>query len=67
MICPNHALGLRGVNPVRINRRTLHVINLPAGEVRAADLPAFAFAVRGQMNAPLRVPTRTRTPLIVCS
>ena len=42
------AAGLRDVDPVRIDRRTFDVVNLPAGEVRAADLPAFAAAVGGE-------------------
>ena len=42
------AAGLRGVDPVRIDGRTLEVIDLPAGEVRAADVPFFALAVRRQ-------------------
>src|SRR5450631_81047 len=39
---------LRGVNPIRIHRLTLHVINLPAREVRAGNLPVFPFSVRGK-------------------
>src|SRR6266851_39867 len=39
---------LRRVNPVRINRRTLNVINFPAGKMRATDLPSFTLPVRGQ-------------------
>src|SRR5687767_4412193 len=39
--------GLRSVNAVRIHRRTFDVINLPTREVRAADLPILALAIRG--------------------
>ena len=42
---PEPAAGLRGVDPVRIDGRTFHVVDLPAGEVRAADVPLFALAV----------------------
>src|SRR5208337_219127 len=38
--------GLRGVDAIRIGRRAFEVINLPASEVRAADLPVLAFTVR---------------------
>src|SRR5687768_6681787 len=33
------AAGLRRVNAVRINRRTLHVIDLPSGEMGATNVP----------------------------
>src|SRR5271167_4514393 len=39
---PEPSAGLRGVNSVRVNRRTLHVVNLPPRKVRAADLPCLA-------------------------
>src|SRR5262249_43767548 len=39
---------LRRVDAVRIRRRRLHVIDLPAGEVRAGDLPVLALAVGGE-------------------
>src|SRR5437660_200625 len=45
---PEPAAGLRGINPIRVNRRALHVIDLPATEVQAADVPFFALAVRCQ-------------------
>ena len=45
---PEPAAGLRGVDAVRIDRRALEVINLPAGEVRPADLPLLALAVGGE-------------------
>src|SRR6185369_7505328 len=37
--------GLRRVNAVRIHIRTLHVVNLPASEMRAADVPFLTFAI----------------------
>ena len=42
------AAGLRRVEPVRIHRRALEVVDLPAPEVRAADVPLLALAVRRQ-------------------
>ncbi len=42
------AAGLRRVEAVRIDGRTFEVIDFPAGEVGAIDLPLFAFAVRGE-------------------
>src|SRR5574341_1793331 len=39
---------LRCVNPARIHRRTFHVVNLPAGKMRPANLPPLAVTVRGQ-------------------
>src|ERR1019366_5328968 len=43
---PEPAAGLRGIQPVRVNRRSLDVVQLPAREMRTADVPAFALAVR---------------------
>src|SRR4029077_9710268 len=40
--------GLRGIEPVRIGRRSLDVVNLPSGEMGSADLPILALAVRRQ-------------------
>src|SRR5277367_290129 len=45
---PEPAAGLRGVNSIRINWRSLHVVNFPARKVGAADVPLFALAVRRQ-------------------
>src|SRR5205823_14767739 len=39
---------LRRVNPVRINRRPFHVINLPAGKMRPVHFPVFALRIRSQ-------------------
>src|SRR5260370_35108709 len=44
---------LRRVQPVGVGRRALHVIDLPAGEVRAADVPPPALAVRREAEASL--------------
>src|SRR5207247_2034220 len=42
------ATGLRCIDAVRIDWRTLHMINLPARKMRTADLPPFAHAIRCQ-------------------
>ena len=42
------AAGLRGIDPMRVNRRTLEVVDFPACKVRPADLPLFALAIRSQ-------------------
>src|SRR5256886_638652 len=39
---------LRRVQPVRVDRRALEVVDLPPREVRATDVPPFALAVRRQ-------------------
>src|SRR5256885_9653271 len=39
---------LRNVNAIGIDRRSLGVVNLPAREMRSADIPLFALAVRGK-------------------
>src|SRR4051812_17813489 len=36
---------LRSEDAVRINRRTLHVINFPTGKVRTVNFPVLALAV----------------------
>src|SRR5438477_3320298 len=38
--------GLRREEPFRIRRRALHVIDLPAAEMRTADAPLLALSVR---------------------
>src|ERR1700678_3878325 len=53
---PRPAAGLRRVQPAGISRRALHVVDLPAREVRAADLPLLARAVRGQDERALACP-----------
>ena len=45
---PEPARGLRRVQPVRVDRRALHVVDLPAPEVRAADVPLAALGIRRQ-------------------
>src|SRR5450432_2983012 len=52
-LLPEPAAGLRRIQPVRVNRRTLHVINFPTRKVRAADLPLLAFAIRDQDESAL--------------
>src|SRR5277367_1321644 len=42
---PKPSTGLRGVNSLRVNRRSLQVVNFPARKVGAADIPLFALAV----------------------
>src|SRR5579864_8194805 len=45
---PEPSARLRCVQTVRIGRRSLHVINLPPGEVWTVDLPLIALAIRRQ-------------------
>jgi hypothetical protein len=40
--------GLRCVKPMWFGRRSLHVINLPPGKMRTANVPLLAFAIAGQ-------------------
>src|SRR6266496_5644152 len=44
--------GLRCINSVRINWRTLYVVNFPARKMRTADFPSFARAIRRQDERP---------------
>ena len=59
------AAGLRRIEAIRIGRRSLQVVDLPAGEVRAADVPLLALAVRREDERALASfrPARC-TPLI---
>src|SRR5262249_52776263 len=45
---PEPAAGLRRIQPIRVGGRTLDVVDLPAREMRAADIPSFALTVSGQ-------------------
>src|SRR5438132_11734287 len=45
---PEPTARLRRVNPVWINRRPFHVINLPAGKMRPVHFPIFALRIRSQ-------------------
>src|SRR5215472_19743 len=45
---PKPATGLRRVDSIGIYRRTFDVINLPAREMRTADLPSFARTIRSE-------------------
>ncbi len=38
---PKPAAGLRSIEPIRIDWRSLDVIDLPTGEMRPADIPAL--------------------------
>src|SRR2546423_7818704 len=49
---------LRGVEPVRVGRRALDVVDLPAAEVRPADVPLLAVPVRREDERPLAGPDR---------
>src|SRR4029453_9614081 len=42
------AAGLRRVEPIRLHRRTLQVVHLPASEVRPGDVPLLARGGGGQ-------------------
>ncbi len=53
---PEPATGLRRVNPVRIHRRTLEMIDFPTGKVWAADVPFLASFIRGQDERALACP-----------
>src|SRR5579884_4081830 len=63
---PEPATGLRCIQSIRIDRRTLDVEDLPAREVGATDLPVFALAVRRQNECSLsrtnQDPYRTHAP-----
>src|SRR5215217_2097942 len=50
---PEPPAGLRGIEPVRIDRRALQVIHLPASEVGATDIPPFALLIRCQYERTL--------------
>ena len=64
---PEPTAGLRRIQPVPIDRRTLDMIDFPSAEIGFADVPALAFAVRSQNEGALGVPTKTRTPLMLPS
>src|SRR6266536_5722987 len=44
---PKPAARLRPINAIRVNWRTLHVIDFPTRKMRAANLPSFARTIRG--------------------
>src|ERR1700685_1682055 len=50
---PKPAAGLRGINPIRIGGRSLHVVDFPARKVWATDIPMFAFTVGGKNECTL--------------
>src|SRR5687767_10855761 len=45
---PEPAAGLRAVQPVRVSGRSFEVVDLPAAEVGAVDVPPFALSIRRQ-------------------
>src|SRR5256886_10583464 len=45
---PEPAAGLRRIQPIRVSGRSLQVVDLPAPEVGATDVPPFARCVRRQ-------------------
>src|ERR1700674_4399714 len=47
-LLPKPAAGLRRIQPVRIDGRTLQMVDLPAPKERATDIPLLAFAIRCQ-------------------
>src|SRR5205814_7329028 len=40
--------GLRGIQPIRVSRRSFDVVHLPARKLGATDVPPFALSVRRQ-------------------
>src|ERR1017187_407734 len=42
------AAALRCIQAIWVNRRTLHMINLPTSKLEIADIPFFALAIRSQ-------------------
>ena len=51
-LLPEPTARLRTINPIRIGRRTLDVVNLPAGKVRTLDGPRLARAIGTQNKRP---------------
>src|SRR5262249_3858149 len=47
-LLPEPAAGLRRIQPIRVSRRSLEVVDLPARKVGATDVPPFALCVRRQ-------------------
>src|SRR5271166_6055360 len=45
---PGPAARLRSVQPVRIHRRTLHMVDFPTSEMRPGNLPLIALSIRTQ-------------------
>src|ERR1700730_11684926 len=50
---PEPTAGLRGIEPMRVSRGSLEVVDLPAAEVGAVDVPTLTFGVRRQNERPL--------------
>ena len=64
---PEPAARLRRIQPIRVDGRPLQMVDLPAGEMRTADVPLSRLPSDVKTKAPFRVPTSTRTPLITLS
>src|SRR5437867_2090756 len=47
-LLPEPAARLRRVQPIRVSGRSLEVVDLPAPEVGAADVPPLALSIRRQ-------------------
>ncbi len=61
------AARLRGVEAVRVDGRALEVVDLPAPKCGPLTSQRSRLPSDVRTNAPLRVPTSNRTPLIPCS
>src|SRR5262245_42327080 len=55
---PEPAACLRGIDAIRIHRRTLQVIHFPPGEVWSVHIPPLAFAIRRQDECALLGPSQ---------
>src|SRR6202035_1701507 len=55
-LLPEPATGLRRVQPIRIHRRSLNVIQLPAAEVGSVHLPMLSLPIRRQDERALACP-----------
>ena len=47
-LLPEPAAGLRRIEPVRVDGRSLQMVDLPAREMRTADIPVLTLAIRCQ-------------------
>src|SRR5438034_11845114 len=56
---PEPAGRLRGIQPIRVNGRSLEVVDLPAPEVGATDVPPGTLSVRCQEERALACPDRS--------
>src|SRR6202171_2987677 len=58
---PEPTVVLGRIDPVGVNRRPLNVVDVPAGEVRSADVPLLALCIRGQHEGTLMRPNQHST------